>query len=223
MYQQMLYVFQSDLPLRAQIRSYQEEDFEELIQIQRESFPPPFPSELWWNEEQLHNHVALFPQGALLIEVDGQVAGSITSLITHFNPDHPEHTWAEVTDNGYIRNHSPSGDTLYVVDLCIRPSFRGLGLGKYLLQALYHVVVQFRLQRLLGGARMPGYHHHAQHMRPEEYLDAVVQGKLKDPVITFMMRCGRVPIGVVPDYLEDEESCNYAALMAWRNPFLAQS
>ncbi len=83
MYQQMLYVFQSDLPLRAQIRSYQEEDFEELIQIQRESFPPPFPSELWWNEEQLHNHVALFPQGALLIEVDGQVAGSITSLITN--------------------------------------------------------------------------------------------------------------------------------------------
>ncbi len=70
---------------------------------------------------------------------------------------------------------------------------------------------------------MPGYHHHAQHMRPEEYLDAVVQGKLKDPVITFMMRCGRVPIGVVPDYLEDEEFCNYAALMAWRNPFLAQS
>jgi len=44
---------------------------------------------------------------------------------------------------------------------------------------------------------------------------------LKDPVVTFLMRCGRTPLKVVANYLEDEESRNYAALMEWKNPFLS--
>jgi hypothetical protein len=36
-----------------------------------------------------------------------------------------------------------------------------------------------------------------------------------------MLRSGRTPVGVVENYLEDEESRNYAALMEWRNPFVA--
>ena len=69
------------------------------------------------------------------------------------------------------------------------------------------------------GGRMPGYHRHAHQMSAAEYLDAVVRGDLKDPVITFLLRCGRTPVGVAADYLEDEESCNYGALMEWKNPF----
>jgi hypothetical protein len=42
---------------------------------------------------------------------------------------------------------------------------------------------------------------------------------MKDPVITFLLRCGRTPVGVVAGYLEDEESLNHALLMEWRNPF----
>ena len=63
---------------------------------------------------------------------------------------------------------------------------------------------------------MPGYHRHAHQMSVAEYLDAVVRGDLKDPVITFLLRCGRTPVGVAADYLEDEESCNYGALMEWK-------
>jgi hypothetical protein len=67
---------------------------------------------------------------------------------------------------------------------------------------------------------MPGYHLMAARMPAEAYLAGVVAGTWSDPVITFLLRCGRVPVGVVADYLEDEESGNYAALMEWRNPFL---
>ena len=52
-------------------------DFPDLIRIQRESFPPPFPSELWWNEEQLSNHVRFFPEGALCIEINGEIVGPL--------------------------------------------------------------------------------------------------------------------------------------------------
>jgi ribosomal protein S18 acetylase RimI-like enzyme len=220
MYRKELYVFDGDKPVKAVIRNYSEGDFAELIRIQQESFPPPFPSELWWNEEQLNNHVRLFPEGAVCVEVEGVLAGSITGLLVSFDPDHPDHTWEEITDSGYIRNHDPNGDTLYIVDVCIRPSHRKLGLGKCLMQAMYELVIHRRLRRLLGGGRMPGYGQYADEWTAEQYLDKVISGEVKDPVITFLLRCGRTPLKVVANYLEDEESRNYATLMEWKNPFL---
>lgn len=219
MYRKEFYVFDQDRPVPAIIRNYTERDFPALIRIQQESFPPPFPSELWWNAEQLSNHVALFPEGALCIEVNGEIAGSMTGLLVDFDPAHPEHTWEEVTDGGYIRNHNPDGNTLYVVDICVRPSHRKLGLGKWLMSSMYDVVVHKELDRLLGGGRMPGYHKKKNEMSADQYLAAVVKGELKDSVVTFLMRCGRTPVQVVANYLEDEESCHYGALMEWRNPF----
>jgi ribosomal protein S18 acetylase RimI-like enzyme len=204
------------------IRNYHKEDIAELIQIQKESFPPPFPSELWWNEEQLMNHVNIFQEGALCVEVDGILAGSVTSLMVDFELEQPDHTWEEITDDGYIRHHNPNGNTLYVVDICIRPSYRKLELGKWLLQSLYEVVVYKGLDRLLGGGRMPGYYKKAKEMSAEQYLDGVVKGEWKDPVVTFLLRCGRTPIRVMENYLEDEESKNYAALMEWKNPFISK-
>ncbi|MFV2047570.1 GNAT family N-acetyltransferase [Metabacillus sp. YM-086] len=219
MYRKEFYVFDQDKPIKAVIRNYEKKDFENLILIQQESFPPPFPSELWWNEEQLENHIELFQQGALCIEIEGQMAGSMTALIVDFNPDHPNHTWGEITDNGYIRNHSPEGNTLYVVDIGVRPKYRKLGLGKWLMLSMYEVVIHLGLERLLGGGRMPGYHKKSDNMSPEQYVAAVVKGTIKDPVLTFLLRCSRTPIGVVSNYLEDEESCHYGTLMEWKNPF----
>ncbi|CEG23803.1 Acetyltransferase (GNAT) family protein [Planococcus massiliensis] len=219
MYEKKQYVFDGEKPVAAVVRNYSRTDFPELIAIQQESFPPPFPSELWWNEGQLANHVALYPEGAICVEIDGELAGSITALLTDFDPAHPEHTWEEATDNGSIRNHKPDGKTLYVVDICIRPKFRSLKLGHLLMQALYERTVQDGLERVLGGGRMPGYHRYADKLTAEQYVESVIEGKLKDPVISFLLRCGRTPVSVVPNYLEDEESKGYALLMEWKNPF----
>lgn len=218
-YHSEFYVFDNDQPLPAVIRNYNMNDFDELIKIQFECFPPPFPSELLWNREQLKNHVTLFPEGALCIEVDGELAGSLTGLLVDFDPEHPQHTWEEVTDSGYIRNHQPEGNTLYIVDISVRPKFRKLGLGKHMMQSMYQLVIQKGLDRLLGGGRMPGYHKRSEFLTAEEYVQEVVSGKEKDPVITFLMKCGRKPLTIVENYLDDEESHNYAVLMEWKNPF----
>ncbi|MCM3785502.1 GNAT family N-acetyltransferase [Neobacillus mesonae] len=219
MYHKEMFIISEGKPIPVVIRNYAEADFNELIAIQAECFPPPFPAELLWNKEQLSNHITLFPQGALCVEVDGTLAGSMTGLGAFFDPNHPEHSWSEATDEGYIRNHRPDGDTLYVVDISVRPAFRKLGIGQLLMQAMYHVVIQEGMKRLLGGGRMPGYHKAADSMSAAAYLSAVVAGELRDPVISFLLRCGRTPVTVVADYLDDEESCNYGALMEWRNPF----
>jgi ribosomal protein S18 acetylase RimI-like enzyme len=220
LYSKELYVFDQDRPVKARIRSYTPDDFADLIYIQQQSFPPPFPSELWWNEEQLKNHVSLFPEGAMCVEIEKKPVASITGLRVDFDPEHTEHTWGEITDNGYIRSHNPSGDTLYIVDICALPAYRKLGLGKHLMQSMYEVVISCNLKRLLGGGRIPGYRQHAGSMTAEQYTAAVITGKLKDPVLTFLLRCGRMPVRLVQGYLEDEDSLNYAMLMEWRNPFL---
>ncbi|GGF89930.1 GNAT family N-acetyltransferase [Paenibacillus abyssi] len=215
-----LIVFSEQKPVKVTIRNYTAEDFDAMIAIQQQSFPPPFPSELWWNKEQLHEHVTRFPEGALCAEADGKLIGSMTGLRVGDDQLGDTHSWSQITDDGYIRNHDPNGDSLYVVDICVVPEFRKAGIGKWLMLSMYEVVVHLRLKRLLGGGRMPGYHRYAHEATAEQYLNHVITGLWKDPVITFLLRCGRMPVGVVKNYLEDDESHNYAALMEWRNPFI---
>jgi len=222
MYEKHLYLYDKhQQPRPAVVRPYSSADFDELIAIQRESFPPPFPEELCWNRTQLQTHVTLFPAGALCVEVEGQLAGSITGMRMQYQPGDPDHTWADVTDDGYIRTHNPHGNTLYIVDISVRPAFRSLGIGKVLMQAMYELVIALRLDRLLGGGRLSGYHRYAAELTAEQYAARVLAGALHDPVMTFLLRCGRTPVKVLPGYLPDEESRDYAMLMEWKNPFVA--
>ncbi|XEC92569.1 GNAT family N-acetyltransferase [Paenibacillus tarimensis] len=218
MYKELI-VYRGDRPVKAAIRNYTFDDFEAMIEIQKKCFPPPFPPELWWNTEQLKEHVTRFPEGAICAEAEGRLVGSMTALRVNERQLGAAHQWSVITDDGYIRNHDPNGSTLYVVDICVIPEYRGTGIGKWLMQTMYEVVVYLNIDRLLGGGRMPGYHRYTDQASAEEYLRRVTQGHWKDPVITFLLRCGRMPIGVAANYLEDDESLHHAALMEWRNPF----
>jgi ribosomal protein S18 acetylase RimI-like enzyme len=219
MFRKELYLFNNGIPVKTVFRQYTQTDFEQLIAIQQESFPPPFPSELWWNTDQLQNHVNLFPEGAICAEIAGQIIGSMTGLIVQFDHNNQNHSWEKATDNGYITNHLPTGNSLYVVDICVAPSYRKLGVGKWLMQSMYEIVISLNLERLLGGGRLPGYHKVSKDLSINEYVEAVLTGKLKDPVMSFLLRCGRTPVCPVENYLEDEDSCHYGILMEWKNPF----
>ncbi|TRZ38337.1 N-acetyltransferase [Niallia circulans] len=218
-YSSSLYIYDGKKPRECKVRNYKKEDFAELMNIQAECFPPPFPSELWWTKDQLENHVTIFPEGAICVEVEGKIAGSLTSLCISYNEKENKHTWSDITADGYITTHKNDGNALYVVDISIRPAYRFLGLGKIMMQSMYQIVIEKQLDRLIGGGRMPGYRKFAAELSPEEYVSQVVAGEKKDPVITFLMNCGRMPVTVLHDYLEDEDSLNNAVLMEWKNPF----
>ncbi|WP_322348598.1 GNAT family N-acetyltransferase [Tumebacillus algifaecis] len=205
--------------MTVQIRPYTLEDFAGLLEVQREAFPPPFPEELWWQREQIAAHVNTFPQGTMLAVVDGVIAGSATSLL--IKHDGKPHTWAEVSDNGWIAGrHQPDGDSLYGIDVCVRPSFRGKGVAKALYQARQQLVVELGLKRFLAGCRIPNFHEHADKMSAEQYVERVVSGELSDLVLSFMLKQGLRPLQVLDDYLEDAESLHKAVLVEWPNPDL---
>ncbi|MBM7578308.1 GNAT family N-acetyltransferase [Jeotgalibacillus terrae] len=212
-----LFIFKNEERYSITVRNYHEGDFEQLIELQRKAFPPPFPSDLLWNHHQLNEHITRFPEGALCILVNGQIAGSITALRTNYSGE--QHTWEQITSDGYITNHEPDGGVLYIVDICINPDYRGLGLGKELMRAMYETVVFLGIEKLAGGSRMPGYKEFRDDMTPEEYYKKIVSGELTDPVVTFLMKAGRMPEKLMRNYLEDEDSADCAVLMTWKNPF----
>lgn len=202
------------------IRNYTAKDFYAIRRIERECYPPPFPAADLWDNEQLEKHVETFPEGALCAEYQGQIVGSVTTLIID-DRQGTAHDWDYMTDDGEIEGrHTEDGNTLYVADMIVSPQHRNLGIGRLFMQAMYFLVIELELKRLLGAVRMPGYHKVAQQMTPEAYLEEVISGVRRDPVITFMLKCGRRPIRVIKEYLDDPASKNCAVLMEWRNPFI---
>jgi ribosomal protein S18 acetylase RimI-like enzyme len=198
------------------VRPYTLDDLEQLRAIQAACFPPPFPESLWWSREQLAAHVAVFPEGALCaVGPGGILAGSATALVVRFDPAHPHHTWAGISDHGFIRSHDPAGDTLYGIDVAVRPEHRGCGVARALYEARFALVRRLGLRRFLAGSRLSGYGAHADRLSPEAYAAAVVAGRLCDPVVTPQLHLGLRPGPVIRGYLADEESRDCALLMEW--------
>lgn len=199
------------------VRPYTIADVPQLVRIQSECFPPPFPEELLWQPQQIASHIVHFPEGALCACLGDELVGSATSTRLHFSPEHPDHSWAEVADEGWIRTCDPTGDTLYGIDIAVRPSMRGHGVARALYQARFALVRRLGLVRFLAGSRLSGYHHY-RYLTPEAYASEVVAGVLRDPVITPQLKAGLrplQPLHVVHDYLTDADSSDCALLMEW--------
>ncbi|MFC0471654.1 GNAT family N-acetyltransferase [Halalkalibacter kiskunsagensis] len=201
------------------VRPYTLNDYDQLLDVQKEAFPPPFPEELWWSRDQIKSHITTFPEGALLAEIDDVIVGSATSLLVTF--DGKPHTWDDIADNGYIKaSHQPNGDSLYGIDLCVRPSYRGKGIAQALYAARKETVRQLGLTRFLAGCRIPTYRQYSDQLDVKSYVKAVQKGDIKDLVLTFMLKQGLTPLQVLPNYLEDDESLDYAVLVEWKNDCL---
>ncbi len=85
-----------------------------------------------WSREQIAKSVGIFPEGQFGIEIEGRLAASSSSLIIEYDPKAAWHNWKEVSDDGYIRNHDPAGDTLYGIEMMVHPDFRGMKLSRRL-------------------------------------------------------------------------------------------
>jgi hypothetical protein len=79
------------------------------------------------------------------------------------------------------------------------------------------------LLRIRAGARLRGYHHHKDRLSPEEYVLAVIAGKIGDPTLSFQLKQGFHVLAVAEDYLHhDPESLGHAAVIEWINEKVAR-
>jgi predicted amidohydrolase/ribosomal protein S18 acetylase RimI-like enzyme len=199
---------------RLVMRPLRVEDFDALVDLQQRCFPG-LPT---WKRDQIESQIEHFPEGQICIELDGRLVASSSSLIVDFDDYEHWHSWREIADDGYIRNHDPEGDTLYGIEIMVDPELRGYRLSRRLYDARKRIAREHNLKRIIIGGRIPGYHRKASQMSAVEYADQVIAKKLTDPVLTAQLSNGFALQGLIPNYLpSDTESCGYATFLEWRN------
>ena len=203
-----------DFEWKIVVRRLSLDDFDALVEMQRKCFRGMET----WNREQIASQIAIFPEGQLCVEIDGQLAASSCSLIVEHDPALEWHNWRAVSDDGYIRNHKPKGDTLYGIEIMVAPEFRGMKLSRRLYDARKVLCRQKNLARMIIAGRIPGYHKRADTMTAREYIEKAVQKALYDPVLTAQLSNGFAVQGLIPNYLPaDTDSCGYATYLEWKN------
>ncbi|MBK1883607.1 bifunctional GNAT family N-acetyltransferase/carbon-nitrogen hydrolase family protein [Luteolibacter pohnpeiensis] len=205
-------------------RTPKEEDIPAMINLHHSCFPATMGTDEAWREDQLLSHLQIFEEGQVVLEREGKIIGVSSSLIVTMGRDPlRHHTYYGITDDGYFYNHDPQGDTLYGAEVYVDPACRGEGAGAVLYKIRRDLCKRWNLRRILAGGRLWNYEHFADQFTPEEYVHAVQDGKIKDPVMGFQLREGFVVRDVMANYIRDPRSKNYATLIEWLNPVYQQA
>ena len=203
-----------------EIRSTRAEDAPSVVDVQRRAFRDS-PDMKIWREEDVRRHVEVYPEGQF-VAVDaakgGIVVGSCTTMRVSSKVALAPHSWREVTGGSGLANHDPQGDVLYGVDVSVRPAYRSRGVGRRLYEARLALLAATDCEAFVAGGRIPNYVHFAPFMPPEEYVRLVKLKLIRDPVLGFQLSNGMEVKGLLPDYLPDERSLNYATLIHLPNP-----
>ncbi len=196
------------------VRPLKPEDYKDLTDLQLKCFPGMKP----WSWEQFESQLSIFPEGQIGVIFESKLVASSSSLILNFDLYSEWHSWREIADNGFIRNHDPNGDTLYGIEIMVDPEFRGLRLARRLYEARKKIAREHNLMRIILGGRIPGYGKYADQMSAREYVEKVIDKKLIDPVLTTQLSNGFILKRLIPDYLtSDAESRGYATFLEWTN------
>jgi len=202
------------------VRQMTIEDIPAVIQLQRRAFPNQSP----WRTDQLAHHLEIFPEGQLVVaDADGKVLGSSSSLLIDWDDYAESANWSSITGNGTFDTHNPMGMTLYGADMGVAPEARKQGIGTLMYEARKELIRERGLKRMLTGGRIPGYRRVADDKSAKEYVADVVDGKHRDPALSFQLENGLVVLDVVPGYMADTESCGFATVLEWFNPEYSSS
>jgi len=181
-------------------------------------------SDSFWKEHHIQKLLDIFPEGQIVVLVDGKVVGSALSLIINYDKFDDAHNYVQITGNYTFDTHDPKGNVLYGIDVFIHPKFRGLRLGRRLYDARKELCENLNLRAIIAGGRIPSYSKYSKEITPREYIDKVKRKELYDPVLTFQMsndfHVKKVLTGYMPG---DKESMEFATLLEWNNIYYQPS
>ena len=172
----------------------------------------------YWKEEHIKSLIDKFPEGQVVIKINGQLAGVALSIVVDYDAFDDTHTYEQITGKYSFDTHNDEGDVLYGIEVFIKPSFRGLRLGRRLYDYRKELCEKLNLKSIAFGGRMPNYHKYASELSPKEYIDKVRRKEIQDPVLNFQISNDFHPAKVMKGYLDgDKASQDFAILMEWDN------
>ncbi|MCB9781328.1 MAG: GNAT family N-acetyltransferase [Alphaproteobacteria bacterium] len=204
----------NDFAREVELRPLTLDDFDALVALQRACFPDLEP----WERDEVESQLRTWPESQLGVFVDGRLVASAAHLIVDYGDYSRWSDYLEMSDQGYIRNHDPDGDTLYGIEIQVHPDCRGMRLARRLYNARKELCRTHNLARIVIGGRMPGYAAHQHELSAREYVEEVMARNLYDPVLTSQLANGFQLQQLVPDYMpSDEDSAGWATCLEWPN------
>lgn len=172
----------------------------------------------FWKEHHIKSLINRFPEGQVVVKVNGEIAGCALSIVVKYDNFEDNHTYKEVTGNYTFDTHSPDGDMLYGIDVFILPEYRGLRLGRRMYDYRKELCERLNLKGIAFGGRIPNYHKYQDTLTPKQYIQKVRKKEIHDPVLNFQISNDFHPAKIITGYLEeDTESNKYAVLLEWDN------
>jgi predicted amidohydrolase/ribosomal protein S18 acetylase RimI-like enzyme len=207
---------------KVELRNLEIEDYKQLKKSMIESYPEMADS--YWGSDDIERLLSIFPEGQLVILVDGKVVGSALSLIVDEKLVEKRHNYQQISGDYTFSTHNPNAEILYGIDVFIHPNYRGLRLGRRLYDARKELCEQLNLKAIVFAGRIPSYREHAKKMSPKAYIEKVRTKELYDPVLTFQLSNDFHVLRIIKNYLEgDEESKEFAVLLEWNNIYYEDS
>ena len=179
-----------------------------------------YPGMSAYTEGMLRGQLHAFSEGCWVATFGGKVVGYCATIRVSEKRALRPHTWHQITGGGYGSTHDEDGEYLYGYEVCVDPDIRRYRIGQRFYRARRQLAERLRLKGIVIAGRIPGYERRrAEFATPQDYVAAVRERKIRDPVINFQLRNGFELIGVLEGYLPaDRQSQGSAAHMVWRNP-----
>jgi GNAT superfamily N-acetyltransferase len=206
--------YKKELPGGLLLQNIREEHAPGLEALQKIVFPTLAEDELIKAVHYL-KHIELFPEGQFVITDGDKVIGMTSTMRSHFDFNNFHHTFKETIAGGWMTNHEPDGDWLYGLDMGVHPDYRGRKLAKELYLARHETARALGLKGQITVGMLNGYGAVSNQISAPAYYEELLAGKRTDPTITPQMKMGFVPLGLIPEYLNDPACGNYGVLIKW--------
>ena len=206
----------SDQIYNIEISELKLEDYEELKRVMISAYSSM--PESFWREKQIQTLLKKFPEGQVVVKINGNIAGCALSIIVKEETIEQPHTYKEITGDFSFSTHNAEGTFIYGIDVFVAPEYRGLRLGRRLYDYRKELCENLNLKGIVFGGRMPNYHKHADVLSPRQYIEKVKNKEIEDHVINFQLSNDFRPVRVLKNYLLGDSASNeYAILLRWDN------
>jgi GNAT superfamily N-acetyltransferase len=181
------------------------------------AFPHADPEDLL-GEEDIRVYARTFPDGFFVVLDGDRVVGQGAGIYLDFDFTHPQHTIASITGEHQCANHDPDGEWYYGTDISVDPEYRRRGIGRRLYELRKDLVRRANKRGIIAGGHIPGFADHKHEMSAAEYVKRVTARELYDPTLSFQLENGFQARGVLENYIHDEATDSWSALIVWENP-----
>ena len=155
MYVFSTHVFMETLEInKVEIRNLQKEDYDQLAS----SFTRVYAdgSDVFWTPKQIDKLIRIFPEGQIVVVVDGKIVGCALSIIVNYDDVKNDHTYAQVTGNETFDTHTRKGNILYGIEVFIHPDYRGLRLARRMYEYRKELCEKLNLKAIMFGGPLRG-------------------------------------------------------------------